>query len=438
MEKIGVIGGTFDPVHIGHLMLADQAASYCNLTKILFVPSGLPPHKDKTKITAAAHRIEMVRLAIGTDDLYGVSTIECDNYGVSYTYITLEKFRGIYGRDAELYYIIGSDVLKYITKFRNCRQIFDSCILLAATRPGFDQKATESLAGELVDAYGARIEIFNFPEIGISSSLLRSKIAGGESVRYMLPDSVIEYIKRNGLYAVGEETVLPGYWESIPEPVEPAPQSCDGGGRDDHTRIGRIKRIVASRLSINRFRHTLRVMETAGRLADLLGADREKAVAAGLLHDCMREVPFEELINICESGGLRVTEEDRLVPVVLHAPAASIEAGKLLGGVGADITEAIACHTTGRDGMGLLAKILFVADAIEPERDYEAARVARLMLDADHANAIDEAQLNAAVLFLLEKQIEHIKENGRVIHPDTLRARNWLYGNVAKGTGKNG
>ena len=425
MRKIGIIGGTFDPVHIGHLMLAEQAASYFDLSKVIFVPTGLPPHKDRTRITPATHRIEMVRLAIGGNDKYEISGIECDGAGVSYTYITLGTLHEIYGRDAELYYIVGSDVLQYISKFRNSEQVFESCILLATTRPGPDHKTAESLAGDLIATYGARIMLFDFPEIGISSSLLRSKIAAGESVRYMSPDSVIDYIKRNGLYTVGGETALSGYWESIPEPAESLRESGGGQARID---IMRLKRMMVTRLSINRFRHTLGVMETASRLADMIGADREKAVVAGLLHDCMREVPLEELISVCESNDISVTEMDRLAPVILHAPAAAVEADRLLGGADSEITEAIACHTTGRAGMGVLAKVLFVADAIEPGRDYEAAREARAMLDAADGAFIDEARLDGVVLFLLEKQIEHLKKNNRAIHPDTFQAKNWLTG----------
>ena len=457
MEKIGVLGGTFDPVHIGHLMLADQAASSFGLSKVLFIPSGAPPHKDALKISAAVHRMEMVRLAIMDNVQYEASDIECGDDSVSYTYKTLEALNDIYGRGAALYYIIGSDVLRYITKFRNCKRVFGSCVLLATTRPGGNQKETEAIACELVRLYGARIELMKFPEIGISSSLIRSKISNGESVRYMLPGPVIDYIGKNNLYTIGEETSIPGYWESIPEPhvggapvievsvidapIMDATRRCGRGGQDVFD-CDKIKRMMASKLSIKRFRHSLGVAKIATRLAGCLGADQVSAETAGLLHDCMRETPFDELISICEAGEVPMTEFERGAPVILHAAAGAVAARKLLEGASAvagtageraditraisEIEEAIACHTTGRGGMGLLAKIIYVADAIEPGRDYEAAREARAMLSAGDGAKIDEERLDAVALYLIEKNIEHIQKKGHSPHPDTIRARNWL------------
>jgi nicotinate-nucleotide adenylyltransferase len=454
VDKIGVLGGTFDPVHIGHLMLAEHAAEAFNLARVLFLPSGLPPHKDAGKITSAAHRAEMVRLAICGNDNFEVSNAECDNPGVSYTYSTLETLRLLYGESSELYYIIGADVLNYITKFRNYRRVFNSCTLIASTRPGDDHKRTEALAGKLAEAYNARIELLKFPEIAISSSYIRARIAGGGDVRYMLPDPVIEYIIRNGLYRTVEETALPGYWESIPEPepeIEREPvletdrmpefaqfrsktmgnarveekDKCEITG-NELIDVIRIKNIAKSMLSPDRFKHTLGVMETAVALAARFGADQYEAAAAGLLHDCMREAPVEELLAICESGGIMIDARDLKTAAILHAPAGSIMAKRILGTAGIDISEAIAGHTTGRAGMGLLAKILFAADAVEPGRDYDTALIARSMLGGAGGDENDLRKLDATVLFLLEKQMEHIAATGRALHQDTVLARDWM------------
>ena len=452
MHKIGVLGGTFDPVHIGHLILAEQAVATFGLSKVLFVPSGRPPHKDVSKITPLPHRLEMLRLAIEGNDMFEISEIECSGAEINYTYITLEKLNGIYGCETELYYIIGADVLHYITKFKNFTRVFASCAIIASTRPGEYMKRIEHIAGELVRMYNARILLMKFPEIAISSSMIRDKIAGGESARYMLPDPVPGYIAKNGLYDNIEDTAIPGYWESIPDPAiinskkQPCNASCQpcgpldaaalacGGhsgielrrGLDNSQGVAAIKRLMSERLGKSRYRHTIGVMEAAVGLAGSLGADRDMAAIAALLHDCMREAPLDEQIAACESGGILITDHELNAPLVIHAPAGSVEARRLVSSDNAamaDITEAVAFHTTGCEGMGLLAKIIFVADAIEPGREYEAARKARAILGRGE---IGMELLDAAVLYLLEEQIEHIGSSGRALHPDTVMARDWL------------
>ena len=463
MLKIGILGGTFDPVHIGHLMLADHAATIFNLSKVLFIPSGRPPHKDISKITQASHRIAMIRLATSCNGLFETSTVECDSPGVSYTYATLDALRGIYGPDADFYYIVGSDVLYYITKFRNYRQVLDSCAFIASARPGAGQLQAGTLAREISAAHGARIELMDFPEIEISSSMIRDKIAAGESVRYMLPDKVIEYIGENGLYAVGGDTNLPGYWDSVPEPeaataaglertvrpdaaipaesgrdvpILPDPAGVEQTVRPDAAGLERIKRHVASKISAERYKHTLGVMDEAEKLAVLFGADPDNAVLAALLHDCMRDAPQAELIAFCEADGMLVTDLERGMPVLLHARAGAVEAKKLLGGANGGIDEAIACHTTGRENMDLLSKIIFTADAIEPGRDYDAARKARDMLYKKGGVKYGLKRLDEVVLYLLENQIAYIIKSGRPLHPDTVLARNRLIGGALREGGK--
>jgi len=450
LKKIGILGGTFDPVHVGHLMLADQAASALGLSRVLFVPTGRPPHKDSRRITPAEHRIGMVRLAIEGNGLFEATTVECDYPGTSYTYITLGELRAQYGPDVEFYYIIGSDVLAYITKFINYRQVFDSCVFAVSARPGADRDRTEMLARELVESYGARIRLVGFPEIAISSSMLREKIARGESVRYMAPDAVIKYINEHNLYKDGGDTALPGYWDSIPPPAaRGAPiETGDAGGAsnadnaenfDYAAQIEKIRKIVKSRLRGKRFAHTLGVTEVARGLAEDLGADPDKAALAGLLHDCMRERTNDELAAYCEENGVPASDAEKMSPAVLHARAGAREAEALLGYADHEIEEAIACHTTGREGMGLLAKIIFAADAVEPGREYEASKKARAMLgissgarnkkqtEKKHgAVAGNTRALDDAILFILENQIKHIVDTGLPLHPDTVLARNWM------------
>ena len=483
MKKIGVLGGTFDPVHIGHLILAEQTTAFFGFSKTLFVPSGNPPHKDVSRITPTAHRVNMIKLAIDGNPHFEASDAECDETRVSYTYDTLNALQSIYGADTTLYYIIGSDVLKYITRFINYQQVIDSCVLVASTRPGEDLVKTEALAEELKNSFDARIELFKFPEIEISSSLIREKISRGESVRYMIPDAVIDYIGKHGLYKTGEGTAVPGYWESIPTPRvgEPRHTAVDDAARRSHatgarhtiagtrqaTAIGdvdieAVKRLAESQMSARRYSHSLRVMELSVEMARIFGADPVKAALAGLLHDYMREAPFDELISVCESGGIAVNDYELYAPVILHAPASAVQAETILGGFGCcrgdidDISKAIKYHTTGCADMGLPEKILFVADAIEPGREHETARIAREMLNRvikhnqsagvktltvlphEYARAggtdpesggdkLNAGALDNILLYILERDIEYIIKDARpLLHPDTVHARNRL------------
>ena len=424
-QKIGILGGTFDPVHIAHLMFAERAASTLGLSKVIFIPTGRPPHKDVRMITPAEHRLEMVRLAIADNSLFELSDVECLNSGVSYTYSTLETLRGQYGVDAEFYYIIGSDVLEYVTKFKNYRRVFDACTFVTSQRPGTGHKQTGTLASELARAFGAKIVIIDFPETAISSSLIREWITGGQDVRYMVPDAAIEYIQKHGLYKDAGDTAVPGYWEAIPDQEGNRGGSVPAGKAFDAAFIKKIDAIVSARLGKKRYSHTLAVMETAKRLALRFGADPDKAAMAGLLHDCMRDVPKHEMVAYCEANGISITDFETRTPALLHAPAGAMEARKLLGVRDLEIEEAIACHTTGRAGMGLLAKIIFVADAVEPERDFDAAYAARRMLEQDNEDA---RLLDEVLLFLLDRQIVHIVETGSPLHPDTVFTRNWVAG----------
>ena len=199
--KIGVLGGTFDPIHVGHLMLADQAIHQEALSKVLFVPSYRPPHKAEEDISTIADRIEMIKLAIEGNGQFELSTVEQHIPGKGYTYKTLEALRREYGPETEIYFVVGSDVLKDLENFKNAKIVFESCSFIAAIRPGDDEAYIAALADSLSRNYHVTIRLMHFFEIGISSSLIRDKIAAGGSVRYLLPDSVIGYIERNKLFS---------------------------------------------------------------------------------------------------------------------------------------------------------------------------------------------------------------------------------------------
>jgi len=198
--KIGVLGGTFDPVHNGHLVLAEQMSSYFNFPKVLFIPSNLPPHKEVEKIAPIGHRIEMLKLAIKDNDVFEMSVLECEREGMSYSYETIGLLEKMYPPDTEFYFIVGSDVLYDLETFKNFEILSKKCSFATAVRPGANVERLSDVVERLGKKYGATIYPVPFHEIDISSTMIRERIASGKSVRYLTPEAVLSYIMENKLY----------------------------------------------------------------------------------------------------------------------------------------------------------------------------------------------------------------------------------------------
>lgn len=197
--KIGIIGGTFDPIHIGHLILAQAAYEELSLDKVLFIPAGRPPHKRDRSGASDEQRVEMVRLAIEKDPHFELSLIEMGIDGYSYTYLTLEKLSLIY-ENSELYFIIGQDSLETFATWYKPEEIVKHAAIVAADRPDCDQEALEALLEKNRRQFGGSFIGIACPDIQLSSHELREKIKNGKCYRYFVPDNVYDFIERNGLY----------------------------------------------------------------------------------------------------------------------------------------------------------------------------------------------------------------------------------------------
>lgn len=195
-ERIGIYGGTFDPVHIGHLACAEQAMGEAGLDRIIFLPAGDPPHKGE-EVTSSHHRVRMLELAVEGNDRFSIDMREVLSSEVSYTVHTLDTFFRDYP-EADLYFIIGEDSLASIRKWYRWEEILSKIKMLVVRRPdsGID---CEEMAKELNDE-GYHIRILGRYALDISSSKLRESVASEESIRYLVPDAVREYIQREGLY----------------------------------------------------------------------------------------------------------------------------------------------------------------------------------------------------------------------------------------------
>ncbi len=201
--RFGIMGGSFDPIHYGHLMLAEQIRTQFHLDKVYFIPVGNAPHKKTGQMTDKLDRYEMTVLATKTNPGFSVSRIEIDSETVSYTINTIKKLREQIGEEDKLYFITGADAIIELETWRSFEELLGLCKFIAATRPGIDRSSLEMKIEDLKQRYDADISITTVPALAISSTDIRERVRGDESIRYLLPESVEHYIHDNGLYKEG-------------------------------------------------------------------------------------------------------------------------------------------------------------------------------------------------------------------------------------------
>lgn len=191
--KVGIFGGTFDPIHFGHLLLAEQARETASLHEIWFIPAGEPPHKQGKSITSAKERKKMVELAVEGNPQFKVHPIELMRTGPSYTIDTIKELKNHHPQD-EFFLLVGADMVKDLPKWYKIKEIIQNVQVIGLGRPGFDQ-------GELPGFIEERLMwIQDAVETNVSSSIIRKRLMLGRSVRYLVPDPVYKYIKEKGLY----------------------------------------------------------------------------------------------------------------------------------------------------------------------------------------------------------------------------------------------
>lgn len=204
--KIGVLGGTFDPPHIGHLVIAQEVWWRLGLDKVLFVPAGEPWHKAGEEVTPAHHRETMVRLAIAGDPRFELSRVDLQRPGPTYTVDTLTELRQIYPPGTEFYFILGTDALAQLPSWRSPERLIELARLVVVPRPGFEGVDLRLLEVQIPGLERA-VEFVEIPRVGISSSEIARRLAMGGPVRYLVPDPVYEYIKAHKLYLPSPEAL---------------------------------------------------------------------------------------------------------------------------------------------------------------------------------------------------------------------------------------
>ena len=194
--RLGIMGGTFDPIHYGHLVSAEEALVQFNLDRVVFMPTGEPASKTHVRVSAAEHRYVMTAIATAENPDFEVSRMEIDRPGITYTVDTMIELRELHGPETELYFITGADAILDILTWKDSAQLADLCTLIAATRPGYDLAALQAQAASIAP----RIEMMEVPLLAISSTDIRGRMATRRPVRYLLPEAVAAYARKHALY----------------------------------------------------------------------------------------------------------------------------------------------------------------------------------------------------------------------------------------------
>lgn len=368
--KIGVFGGTFNPPHNGHVRLAKAAADELKLDKLLVIPSCIPPHKIAAKLADGQERLEMCRLAFGCDPRFEVSPMELERGSRSYTVETLRELKALYP-DSELYFIVGSDMLESFDKWYLWQEILSLSVLCAASREeGYSPDL--SRFGKLAE----RIKIITLDPLEVSSTQIRN--SAGEVSPELLDPKVAAYIREHGLYDDG---------------------------------LNRYRELLRGKLNPRRLFHSECVSECAGVLAERYGASVEKARFAGLLHDVMKNAPANEQLALMPD----ITPLELLNTKVWHQ--ISGEAFLRQNGIVTDeeILGAVRWHTTGKAGMTLLEKIIYVADFISADRDYKDVEVVRRLA---------YISLEHAILYTSRYTVNKMVSQDLLLHPATVECYN--------------
>jgi len=196
---IGVLGGTFDPVHLGHLVVAEEMRARLGLAEILFVPAGQPWLKVNSPILAAEHRVQMLRLALGEKPYFKLSTMEIERAGPSYTVDTIAEFKGQLGAEDRLFFILGWDNLAQLPQWHQPSRLVKMCQLVVVPRVGYPPPDLDSLEA-IVPGLSQATILLDTPHIDITASAIRDRVARGLPISHLVPEPVERYIRENGLY----------------------------------------------------------------------------------------------------------------------------------------------------------------------------------------------------------------------------------------------
>ncbi|NCB30589.1 MAG: nicotinate (nicotinamide) nucleotide adenylyltransferase [Clostridia bacterium] len=382
LMRLGIFGGSFNPVHMGHIHIALAAMKEAALSHMLLMVAADPPHKAIAGGVSAKTRLEMARLAQAEYPSLTACGLELFREGKSYTADTVAQLKTEYP-GAEVSWLIGEDMLLTLDTWHDPARLMASTHFLVAGRPG--NPGAEQAAQEFREKFGANITMLHVSGPEISSSSIRARVAAGLPIEGLTCGNVIQYIYEKGLY--------------LPE--------------DLRATVEHLK----AELKPKRFAHTMGVARCAAVLAQRYGVDPAKARLAAFLHDCAKDNTAE----LARLYGLRV--EDSPEPI-RHAPVGAAHAKWAYGITDQEVLQAISLHTVCGSNMTALDKIIYLADKIEPGRSYAG------MEEIRQAAA---RSLNEGMLSCIDHTAAHLTKTGQRMHPATIAAREEIQNQQKRG-----
>ena len=390
--KTGIYGGSFNPIHKGHLTAAMSAARQLGLDRLFLIPASVPPHKVLSADSATPQqRLEMTVLATAEMDCpVEVLDLELKRTGKSYTSDTLRELKERYPED-ELWLLMGTDMFLSFHTWHEPDVILSLASLAAFSRT--EEGEDEAFAAQekfLEETFGANVVTLENPDvIEVSSTQVRAALPAGDGEEY-LTAAVYGYILRHGLYGTKADL--------------------------KHLTAEELRCVALSYLKPRRMAHVLGTEAEAVRLARRYGVDEQEARIAALLHDCTKKLNIEEQLALCEKYGVQLDEMQTWALKLQHAITGA-EVARDVFGVSDAVYEAIRWHTTGKANMTALEKVIYLADYIEPTRDFPGVEELRKAVYED---------LDRGLLLGLEMSVQEMENWGNLVHEDTLRARDFL------------
>ena len=387
--KIGIYGGTFNPIHTGHMHAAVQAIDTLGLDKLLMIPDRIAPHKQiPSGSPSPEQRLEMLCIAVEGYEKIKVSDMELKREGKSYTYLTVEALREEYP-DEEIFLLMGTDMFLSFHTWMNPDRITAQATLAVMYRGEKGEEAKIEARKQEMEAAGVKVALIKNDTINISSTQLRRLIAFRCADEF-LPAGVGDYIREKGLYDSAAD------WRNLPmEALGP---------------------IVIRLLNPNRVAHVLGCRDTAVELAKHWGAEVDDAARAGILHDITKALDGPLQLTLCREYGTILDEFGYKYPKTLHALTGSLVAERIFGENEA-VVSAICHHTTGKADMTLLEKIIYVADYMEPCRNFPGVEELRALAFSD---------ITAALKLGLEITLRHLANLGDEVSPASQAALEFL------------
>ncbi len=390
MAKIGIYGGSFNPPHKGHTLAAQQCRDLLALDRVIMIPAAIPPHKALADGSPDAKaRLYLTQLAVSETDGFCVSDLEIKREGPSYTVDTLRQLREEYPQD-ELYLMMGTDMFLSFHEWFCPEEIAQLATIVCFSRYNVSTELREKMLQQkenMTARYGRTPVLLDNDCVEISSTEVRRMLTFRIAEPY-LDKKVLEEICRQGLYGTAED------YRQLP--------------------LEKLRKVSLALHKPSRVAHVEGCCETAVALAKKYGEDEELAARAAVLHDATKALTQEQQLLFCEKYGVQIPPQT--APQLMHAITAA-KAAEVIFGECEAVCSAIRWHTTGKENMAKLQKIVYIADMMEPTRAYPGVERVRQAVWQDLDKGVEEG---------LQRTIEHLLERGIPVSPESQQALDWL------------